>query len=75
MATAYIETTIPSYYVARPSNSLLQAARQANTRAWWDGGFSGFELFTSQETIDETARRRTGHGRGPLGPDSRLARA
>ena len=56
MATAYIETTIPSYYVARPSNSLLQAARQANTRAWWDGGCSGFKLFISQETLDETAR-------------------
>jgi predicted nucleic acid-binding protein len=56
MATAYIETTIPSYYVARPSNSLLQAARQANTRTWWDSGCSGFELFTSQETLDETGR-------------------
>lgn len=56
MATAYIETTVPSYYVARPSGSLLQAARQANTRAWWDGGCSGFQLFTSQETLDETGR-------------------
>jgi hypothetical protein len=56
MATAYIETTVPSYYVARPSNSLLQAARQANTRAWWDGGCSGFDLFVSQETLDETGR-------------------
>ncbi len=60
MATAYIETTLPSYYVARPSSSLLQAARQANTRAWWDSGCSGFELFTSQETLDETARGESG---------------
>ena len=56
MPTAYIETTIPSYYVARPSASLIQAARQASTRSWWDGGCSRFELFTSQETLDEAAR-------------------
>jgi len=56
MATAYIETTIPSYYVARPSVSLIQAARQASTRKWWDEGCSGFELFTSQETLDEVGR-------------------
>ena len=53
MATAYIETTVPSYYVARPSNSLIQAARQSATRDWWDGGCSGFDLYTSLETIDE----------------------
>lgn len=56
MATAYIETTIPSYYVARPSNSLIQAARQASTREWWDGGYSGLDLFTSLETLDEAAK-------------------
>ncbi|MCX6866274.1 MAG: type II toxin-antitoxin system VapC family toxin [Verrucomicrobia bacterium] len=56
MATAYIETTIPSYYVARPSNSLIQAARQASTREWWDRGCSGFHLFTSLETLDEVAK-------------------
>ena len=56
MATAYIETTIPSYYVARPSNSLTQAARQAITRKWWDEGYSGFDLFTSQEVLDEAGR-------------------
>jgi hypothetical protein len=56
MPTAYIETTIPSYYVARPSASLIQAARQASTRRWWDGGCSRFELFTSQETLDEAGR-------------------
>jgi len=56
MATAYIETTIPSYYVARPSNSLIQAAHQASTREWWDGGCSGLDLVTSLETLDEVGR-------------------
>lgn len=53
MPTAYIETTIPSYYVARPSMNVVQAFRQASTRAWWDGGRSNFELFTSQEVLQE----------------------
>jgi hypothetical protein len=53
MPTAYIETTVPSYYVARTSLNLLQASRQASTRMWWDSGCSGFDLFTSLEAIDE----------------------
>ncbi len=56
MATAYIETTIPSYYVARASDSLLQASKQASTRKWWDSGCSNFELFTSLETLDEAEK-------------------
>ncbi|MFM8364862.1 MAG: type II toxin-antitoxin system VapC family toxin [Verrucomicrobiota bacterium] len=55
MPSAYIETTIPSYYVARSSLNLLQASRQASTRVWWDGGCSGFDLFTSLEVIDEVS--------------------
>lgn len=53
MPSAYIETTIPSYYVARTSLNLLQASRQASTRLWWDSGCSGFDLFTSLEAIEE----------------------
>ncbi len=53
MPSAYIETTVPSYYVARTSLNLLQASRQANTRVWWDSGCSGFDIFTSLEVIDE----------------------
>lgn len=53
MPSAYIETTIPSYYVARTSLNLLQASRQASTRIWWDSGCSGFDLFTPLEVIDE----------------------
>lgn len=56
MPNAYIETTIPSYYVARASINLLQAARQAITRQWWDTGCSGLSLFTSLEVLDECGR-------------------
>ena len=54
MATAYIETTIPSYYAARNARSILQASRQLATREWWDGGCSGFDLVTSTETLNES---------------------
>ena len=53
MATAYIETTIPSYYTARNARSVLQAGRQLATRDWWDSGCSGFDLVTSTETLNE----------------------
>ena len=55
MATAYIETTIPSYYTARNARSILQAGRQISTREWWDSGYSGFDLVTSTETLNEAA--------------------
>jgi len=53
MATAYIETTVPSYHTARNARSILQASRQLATREWWDGGCSGFDLVTSTETLNE----------------------
>ena len=53
MATAYIETTVPSYYTARNARSILQASRQLATREWWDSGCSGFDLLTSTETLNE----------------------
>ncbi len=56
MPTAYIETTIPSYYASRPARDVVQIARQSATRQWWDGGYSGFDLFTSQEVLDEAGR-------------------
>ena len=49
----YIESTIPSYVVARPARDLLQAARQQLTRDWWDLKREKHELFTSQVVIDE----------------------
>src|SRR5205814_1995004 len=51
----YIESTIPSYVVARPARDLLQAARQQLTRDWWDLKRQQHELFTSQVGLDEIA--------------------
>ena len=51
----FIETTIPSYYVSRPSRNLLQFARQELTRDWWDGQRHQFQLFTSQLVLDEAS--------------------
>jgi predicted nucleic acid-binding protein len=67
MPTAYIETTIPSYYVSRPARDVVQIARQSATRRWWDGGCSGFDLFTSQETLDEAGRGDPGQASQRLG--------
>ena len=51
----YMESTIPSYVVARPARDLLQAARQQLTRDWWDFKRNKHELFTSQVVLDEIA--------------------
>jgi hypothetical protein len=51
----YIESTIPSYVVARPARDLVQAARQQLTRDWWDLQRERHELFTSQIVLDEIA--------------------
>jgi hypothetical protein len=51
----YIETTIPSYYVSRPSRNVVQLARQELTREWWDFHRSRYDLFTSQVVLEEAA--------------------
>ena len=53
MATAYIETTIPSLYTGRPARELLEAARQNLTKVWWDGHRDEFDLVCSQTVLDE----------------------
>ena len=51
----YIESTIPSYVVARPARDLLQAARQQTSRDWWELKRHQHELFTSQIVLNEIA--------------------
>jgi hypothetical protein len=55
MATAYIETAIPSLYTGRPAQQLIEAARQNLTKIWWDGHRSEFDLVCSQTVLDECA--------------------
>lgn len=51
----YIESTIPSYVVARPARDLLQAARQQLAKDWWEFERQKHELFSSQVVLDEIA--------------------
>jgi len=56
----YVESTIPSYVVARPARDLLQAARQQISKDWWELKRQQHELFTSQIVLDEIASGETG---------------
>jgi predicted nucleic acid-binding protein len=53
--SVYLETTVPSYYTARPSRDVIIAGHQATTRDWWDTRLSHFRAFISQIVIDEAA--------------------
>jgi hypothetical protein len=54
--SVYIETTIPSYAVAKASRDLITAHRQAITRLFWENERQNYDLFTSQFVIDECSR-------------------
>ena len=51
----YIETSIVSYYTARPSRDLVVAAHQQITHEWWDNKRFDFELYTSQVVVSEAS--------------------
>src|SRR5271156_5649613 len=55
----YIESTIPSYVVARPARDLLQAARQQTSKDWWDLKRQQHELFTSEIVLAEISEGET----------------
>ncbi len=55
METVYIETTIVSYLVGRPSRDLLLAAHQELTREWWAGERLRYECVTSAEVLREAS--------------------
>ena len=54
-AKLYLESTIPSYYVARPSRNLVLRAHQATTRRWWKKRLHDFEVHISDVVLDEIA--------------------
>ncbi|MBI5723987.1 MAG: type II toxin-antitoxin system VapC family toxin [Planctomycetes bacterium] len=53
MKSVYIETSIVSYLMARPSRDLRAAAWQQTTIQWWEQERPKFELFTSELVLAE----------------------
>ena len=52
----YIETTVISYLVARPSNNVTVSDRQQATRRLWEEYSDAFEFVTSDIVLEETER-------------------
>ena len=53
MPTIYLETTIPSYLVARPSQNLIIAAHQQITHDWWRDVHEHFDIYISEVVLTE----------------------
>lgn len=53
MPTVYLETTIPSYLVARPSRDLIVAAHQQITHDWWCDAREHFDIYISEAVLTE----------------------
>lgn len=49
----YLESSIISYQVARPSRDVITLARQRLTHDWWDRRRQDFHLYISQIVLDE----------------------
>lgn len=56
MASAYLETTIPSYLTSRPSRDLVVAAHQQLTHDWWGVARDHADLFVSELVLEEIRR-------------------
>jgi len=54
--SVYLETTILSYLVARPSRDLIVAGHQQLTQEWWEKRRSHFTCYVSQAVLDEAGR-------------------
>ena len=66
METIYVETTVISYLVSRPSRDIVIAAHQQVTSEWWTNRRNEFECFISQVVIDEI------QGGDPLAAERRI---
>ena len=51
--TVYVETSVISYFAARPSRDVVVAAYQEVTREWWRGAPSRFHLVASALVVSE----------------------
>ncbi len=49
----YMESTIPSYYSARPGRDIISLARQEITRIWWENHREKYDVYISQLVFEE----------------------
>ncbi len=56
----YLETTVVSYYTARPSKDLLVAGHQEATRQLWANLSSVYDTYVSALVYEEAARGNSG---------------
>ncbi|OHD56199.1 MAG: hypothetical protein A2096_04760 [Spirochaetes bacterium GWF1_41_5] len=54
--SVYIESTIPSYYVAEPSRDIVLLAHQGITREWWNTDRQNYDLYISEIIITEISK-------------------
>lgn len=52
----YIETSIPSYLTARPTNDMRAMANQNTTLEWWENRRMDFELYISEFVLAEASQ-------------------
>jgi hypothetical protein len=52
----YIETSIPSYLTARPSNDLRSMANQSTTIEWWESRRPKFDIYISEFVVAESSQ-------------------
>jgi predicted nucleic acid-binding protein len=52
----YVETSIISYIVARPSRDIVTAARQTLTEEWWQENISKYKIHISTLVLDEASK-------------------
>ena len=54
--TVYIETSVVSYLVARPSRDVIVLGHQVITAEWWEKSLPRVDAFTSQAVLVEAAK-------------------
>jgi hypothetical protein len=59
--TAYVETTVVSYLVAKRSRDVVTAGHQAATAEWWERRRGDYTLFVSTEVLRESAQGDPGY--------------
>jgi len=52
----YIESSVVSYHVARPSRDVVALAHQEITREWWANGLPRFDAYVSELVLEEIRR-------------------